>query len=102
MNMSSEHIVRAFDEDLQRLSAVVLRMGGVAEAQIPSAIEALVRRASELAPKVIAGDEVIDQRDLEPDDKALRHTDMPPPVAHDLREEHPAPNTSGETTTPTH
>src|SRR3546814_11477824 len=85
MNMSSEHIVRAFDEDLQRLSAVVLRMGGVAEAQLASAIEALVRRDSELAQKVIAGDEVIDQMDIELDDNAVRTLALRHPVRSEER-----------------
>src|SRR3546814_11782447 len=71
MNMSSEHIVRAFDEELQRLSAVVLRMGGVAEAQLASAIEALVRRDSELAQNVIAGAEGIDQKDIRSEERRV-------------------------------
>src|SRR3546814_6532415 len=96
MNMSSEHIVRAFDEDLQRLSAVVLRMGGVAEVQLASAIEALVRRDSELAQKVIAGDEVIDQMDIELDDNAVRTLALRHPVANDLREVIAALKISGE------
>src|SRR3546814_5103820 len=96
MNMSSEHIVRAFDEDLQRLSAVVLRMGGVAEVQLASAIEALVRRDSELAQKVIAGDEVIDQMDIELDDNAVRTLALRQPVANDMREVLAALKISGE------
>jgi phosphate transport system protein len=83
--MNGEHIVRAFDEELQRLSAVVMRMGGVAEAQLASAIEALVRRDSELAQRVVAGDEAIDQMDIELDDNAVRTLALRQPMANDLR-----------------
>src|SRR3546814_14551077 len=84
--MNSEHIVKSFDEELQRLSAVLLRMGGLAEAQLSAAIEALVRRDSDLAQKVVAGDEAIDQMDVELDDNAVRTLALPQPIANDLRE----------------
>src|SRR3546814_16570933 len=84
--MNSEHIVKSFDEELQRLSAVLLRMGGLAEAQLSAAIEALVRRDSDLAQKVVAGDAAIDQMDVELDDNAVRTLALRQPMAHDLRE----------------
>src|SRR3546814_12448541 len=71
-------------------------MGGVAEAQLASAIEALVRRDSELAQNVIAGDEVIDQMDIELDDSAVRTLALRQPVANDLREVIAALKISGE------
>ena len=84
--MNSEHIVKSFDEELQQLNAVVLRMGGVAEAQLAGAIDALVRRDSDLAQKVVAGDEAIDQMDLELDENAVRTLALRQPMANDLRE----------------
>lgn len=84
--MNSEHIVKSFDEELQRLSAIVLRMGGVAEAQLAGAVDALVRRDSELAQKVVEGDEVIDEMDLELDENAVRTLALRQPMANDLRE----------------
>ena len=84
--MNSEHIVKSFDEELQRLNAIVLRMGGVAEAQLAGAIEALVRRDSDLAQKIVAGDEAIDQMDLELDENAVRTLALRQPMANDLRE----------------
>ena len=83
--MSSEHIVKAFDEELQQLNAVVLRMGGLAEAQLASSIDALVRRDSELAQKVVAKDEAIDEMDLELDENAVRTLALRQPMANDLR-----------------
>jgi phosphate transport system protein len=84
--MNSEHIVKSFDEELQQLTAVVLRMGGVAEAQLAGAIEALVRRDSDLAQRVVAGDAAIDQMDLELDENAIRTLALRQPMANDLRE----------------
>ncbi|MGF1630543.1 MAG: phosphate signaling complex protein PhoU [Kiloniellaceae bacterium] len=94
--MSSDHIVKSFDEELQRLNAVVLRMGGVAEAQLAGAIEALVRRDSDLARKVVAGDEAIDQMDLELDENAVRTLALRQPMANDLREVISALKISGD------
>jgi phosphate transport system protein len=94
--MSSEHIVKSFDEELQRLNAVVLRMGGVAEAQLAAAIEALVRRDPDLAQKVVAGDDAIDQMDIELDDNAVRTLALRQPMANDLREVISALKISGD------
>src|SRR3546814_15413740 len=94
--MNSEHIVKSFDEELQRLSAVLLRMGGLAEAQLSAAIEALVRRDSDLAQKVVAGDEAIDQMDVELDDNAVRTLALRQPMANDLRATIAAPKISSD------
>ena len=84
--MNSEHIVKSFDEELQQLNAVVLRMGGVAEAQLAGSIDALVRRDTALAEKVVEGDEAVDQMDLELDENAVRTLALRQPMANDLRE----------------
>ncbi|WP_420345946.1 phosphate signaling complex protein PhoU [Pelagibius sp.] len=84
--MNSEHIVKSFDEELQQLNTVVLRMGGVAEAQFAGAVDAMVRRDSALAEKVVKGDEAIDQMDLELDEDAIRTLALRQPMANDLRE----------------
>ncbi|MEQ8357401.1 MAG: phosphate signaling complex protein PhoU [Kiloniellaceae bacterium] len=84
--MNSEHIVRAFDEELQKLSAVVLRMGGAAESQLAASIDALTRRDTDLAKKVVAADEAIDKMELELDENAIRTLALRQPVANDLRQ----------------
>ncbi len=84
--MTSEHIVKSFDEELQQLNAVVLRMGGVAEAQLAGSIEALVRRDTNLAERVVRGDEAIDQMESELDEQAIRTLALRQPMANDLRE----------------
>ena len=53
MSTANQHIVKSFDEELRHLRDVILRMGGLAEAQLASAVEALVKRDSELALSLI-------------------------------------------------
>ena len=49
----SEHIVRAFGEELNHLAAEVARMGGLAEAQVSDAVDTVTRRDVNLAQSVI-------------------------------------------------
>ena len=59
--MSIEHTVKSFDEELNRLSQMVAQMGGLAEAQLHLAIEALVaRRDAAQAGRVVQDDSKID------------------------------------------
>jgi phosphate transport system protein len=39
--MAAEHIVKSYDEELQRLSKMIVEMGGLAESQLAAAIEAV-------------------------------------------------------------
>ena len=47
----TEHTVKAFSEQLESLSAAVAQMGGLAEAQLADAIEAIGRRDTALVGK---------------------------------------------------
>ncbi|HZD25396.1 MAG TPA: phosphate signaling complex protein PhoU, partial [Alphaproteobacteria bacterium] len=84
-NQSGEHIVRAYDEQLDNLTAMVTRMGGLAETQLAAAIRAVLQRDSELAHKVVAGDEQIDDLDQEIDGAVIRLLALRQPMAVDLR-----------------
>jgi len=81
-----EHIVRSFDDELKGLSQVVTRMGGLAETQLATAIEALKRRDSDLAERVVCGDAAIDALEEELDERAMRLLALRQPMATDLRE----------------
>ena len=50
--MSSEHIVRAFDDQLRRLDNLIAEMGGLAEAQLADAIDAMSKRDLEKAKQL--------------------------------------------------
>ena len=48
-----EHILTAYDEELGRLNKMIVEMGGLAESQLADAIEAVAKRDSDLAARVI-------------------------------------------------
>jgi len=82
----SEHIVKSYDEELHRLSNTIVEMGGLAESQLASAIEAVEERDSELAARVVEGDTKVDQLERDIDNLGLRLLALRQPVARDLRE----------------
>ena len=82
----SEHTVKAFTEQLESLSAGVAQMGGLAEAQLADAIEAIAKRDTGLAEAAIAGDPRIDQLQQTLEDQALKLLALRQPMAIDLRE----------------
>ena len=47
--MVAEHIIKSYDEELQRLDKTIAEMGGLAESQLAAAIEAVSKRDSDLA-----------------------------------------------------
>ena len=81
-----EHTTRAFDSDLQELSRNIVDMGRSDDEQIANATEALLKRDTTLARRVIAADDLIDaqQRDIE--EKAIATIARRQPMAVDLRE----------------
>jgi phosphate transport system protein len=92
----SEHTVKSFGEQLEALSALVAQMGGLAEAQFASAIEAIARRDSQAAERAVAGDMRIDEIQQEIEDRALKLLALRQPMAVDLRETLAAIKTAGE------
>ncbi len=82
----TEHTVKSFDTDLESLSACVTEMGGLAEAQLGAAIEAVVKRDSNLAERIIADDLRIDQLGQKIESSAVRLLALRAPLASDLRE----------------
>ena len=81
-----EHIFTAYDEELGRLNKTIVEMGGLAESQLAAAIEAVAKRDSELAARVIEGDEKVDQLERDVDNLAIRILALRQPMARDLRE----------------
>jgi phosphate transport system protein len=84
--MSSEHMVKSYDEELRKLSNTITEMGGFAESQLGAAIEAVVERDSDLAATVVENDATVDRLQRELDNLALRLLALRQPVARDLRE----------------
>jgi len=84
--MKEEHTVRSYDEELAHLTNLIARMGGLAEAQLEGAIQALIRRDSDLAGKVIAADAKVDEIEHEVHSFTVRLLALRQPVALDLRQ----------------
>ncbi|MFQ5783348.1 MAG: phosphate signaling complex protein PhoU [Alphaproteobacteria bacterium] len=83
--MESEHIVKAYDEQLAQLDRLIAEMGGLAETQLADAIAALVRRDVELAQRVAEHDARIDALEAEVDGLTMRILALRQPMAEDLR-----------------
>ena len=84
--MGTEHIVRSFAQELQRLSNLVTQMGGVAEAQVEAAVKAVTRRDVGLASQVMQADARLDAYECDIDAEAVRLLALRQPMAQDLRE----------------
>ena len=82
----TEHTVKAYDEELQRLKTTIAQMGGIAEEQLASAMDALSRRDTALADRVIAADVRIDELEDAIEDRAVVVIAKRQPMANDLRE----------------
>jgi len=84
--MSSEHTVKAFTEQLETLSSTVAQMGGLAEAQLADAVDAISKRDTALAERTISGDPQIDRLQQTVEDQAQKVLALRQPMAVDLRE----------------
>jgi phosphate transport system protein len=92
----TDHTVKSFGEQLETLSALVAQMGGLAEAQFASAIEAIARRDSQAAERAVSGDARIDEIQIEIEERALRLLALRQPMAVDLRDTLAAIKTAAE------
>jgi phosphate transport system protein len=84
--MASEHIIKSYDDELRRLNNAITQMGGLAESQLSAAIEAVVKRDSDLAATVVQGDAQVDQLEHDVDGLVVRLLALRQPMARDLRE----------------
>ncbi|HWA63994.1 MAG TPA: phosphate signaling complex protein PhoU [Caulobacteraceae bacterium] len=80
-----EHTVRAYDEELDAISAELSRMGGLAEAEVRDSIRSIARRDVALAQGVIGRDIKLDELEMDIERKAIRLIAIRQPVADDLR-----------------
>jgi phosphate transport system protein len=80
-----EHTVRAYDEDLDAITAELARMGGLTEAEVADSIRAIATRDLVLAQSVVARDVKLDGLEMDIERKAVRLIALRQPVAEDLR-----------------
>lgn len=82
----TDHTVKSFQEELDAIAASIAQMGGLTEAQLAGAIEAVSRRDSQLAERTVRDDRRIDTLEAEIEARAVRIIALRQPMASDLRE----------------
>ena len=81
-----EHTLKAFDQDLDRLRALISEMGGLAEHAIGEAMRCLVQRDVEGAQLVVTNDQKLDALEIETERRVVQLIALRAPMAGDLRE----------------
>jgi phosphate transport system protein len=84
--MATGYINNALDAELDRLRGTICEMGGLAEAAISDAMQALIRRDHEAAALVVERDRKIDALEAEVERQAVQIMAVRAPLASDLRE----------------
>ncbi len=81
----NEHISSAYDRDLEGITTLIMKMGGLVEEAILKAAKSLADRDVELAEEVRDGDKVIDALEIQINEEAARTIALRAPVSKDLR-----------------
>src|SRR5262245_16918802 len=74
-----------FEDDLRALKNRLLSMGALVEERVRKAVQALMERRVEVAEHVIAGDQEVNDLQIEIDDRCLKLLALQQPMASDLR-----------------
>lgn len=82
----AEHILKAYDEDLRELRALIGEMGLIVDQQVRSAHQSLWALDSGLAQHVVQKDHAVDTLHQQVEEKAILIIARRQPVASDLRE----------------
>ena len=83
--MANDHILKRFDEELERLNATINEMGGLTESQFAKALTAVRDRDSATAEEVIADDTRVDALDAAVQEQTVKLLALRQPMAVDLR-----------------
>jgi phosphate transport system protein len=86
MATTSGHTIKAFDEDLDRLRALISQMGGLAEHAIRESMRCLIQRDVDGAQKIVENDKKLDALELETERRAIQLIALRAPMADDLRD----------------
>ena len=83
--MASDHILKRFDQELERLNATINEMGGLTESQFSKALVAVRERDTQVAEEVIAEDPRVDALDVAVQEQTVKLLALRQPMANDLR-----------------
>ncbi len=86
MATTSGHTIKAFDDDLDRLRALISQMGGLAEHAIRESMRCLIQRDLEGAQRIVQNDKKLDALELETERRAIQLIALRAPMAGDLRD----------------
>ncbi len=81
----TDHIVKAYDDELNTLHELIHHMGEMTVQQIDKAIQSIIKGDEKLAHKVIETDDEINLLEVKIDELAVRIIALRQPVAFDLR-----------------
>ncbi len=85
MSDLNQHIVTAYERELEGIQAQIMKMGGLVEASIRDGARSLEARDEELAEQVRKGDKAIDALEEQISAEAARVIALRAPTASDLR-----------------
>jgi len=83
--MNDPHISSAYDRDLEGITTLIVKMGGLVEDAIRKSAKSLSERDVELAEEVRASDKMIDELEFQINEEAARTIALRAPVSKDLR-----------------
>ena len=83
--MQTEHTYKQYDAELEAVRAKVLKMGGLVEQQIVSALESLVSVNPKLAQEVMESDHLVNALEVQVDEDCSHIIARRQPTAGDLR-----------------
>jgi len=86
MQQASGHTLKAFDEDIERLRALISQMGGLAEHAIDEAMRCLMQRDIDGAARLVQDDKKLDTLEIETERRAVQLIALRAPMAGDLRD----------------
>ena len=83
--MADEHLVKSYDNDLKKLTDMLVRMGGMVENQLVLASQAVMERDTAAATRAVEDDVHVDRLEREIEQFVIRMLALRQPMAGDLR-----------------
>jgi phosphate transport system protein len=80
------HTIKAFDDEIEHLRTLIGQMGGIAEAQIAAAVDALMRRDVDAAQAIVGRDTDLDRLEADAERQVVTMIALRAPMADDLRD----------------
>lgn len=83
--MVDQHTVKRFDEELNNLQSLVLKMGGLVQEQIEGAVQALDDEDLDAARRIVARDRLVNRYNVQVDEESVNLLARRQPMGSDLR-----------------